>query len=354
MKIHNFNAGPSILPKQVIKKSVKAVINYNQYGLSLLEISHRSKDFEKIMEKTTNLVKNLMNLNEDYVVLFLQGGATLQFTMVPYNLMKKEAAYLDTGIWANNAIEEAKKIGKVRILFSGREKKYVYISKNYKIPDEVDYFHCTSNNTIVGTQMKIFPNTSVPIICDMSSDIFSRKLNFCKFGLIYASAQKNVSSAGMTIVIIKKNILIKTQRNIPSYLDYKIHIKNKSIFNTPNIFSIYTSMLTLEWIKNKGGISIIEKKNKEKSKLLYNEIDRNNLFENKIYKEDRSNMNVTFFLKKKNLKKKFDDMWKKENIIGLEGHRVLGGYRASIYNAIPLESVQVLIDVMKEFERIFS
>ncbi|WP_185870682.1 3-phosphoserine/phosphohydroxythreonine transaminase [Blattabacterium cuenoti] len=355
MKIHNFSAGPSILPKQVIRKSAQSVISFNQSGLSLLEISHRSKDFIEIMEKTTELVKRTMNLNDDYSILFLQGGATLQFTMVPSNLMNREAAYLDTGIWANNAIKEAEKFGKVRILFSGKKKNYTYISKNYKVPNEVDYFHCTSNNTIVGTQMKIFPNTPIPMVCDMSSDIFSRKLNFCQFSLIYASAQKNVSSAGMTIVIVKKEILGKIKkRNIPSYLDYMIHIKNNRIFNTPNVFSIYTSMLTLEWIKNKGGLSILEKENEYKAQLLYDEIDKSNLFENKIHKENRSNMNVTFFLKKKNLENKFNKMWKKENIVGLDGHRYLGGYRASIYNALSLDSVRFLIHIMKEFEKKFS
>ncbi|WP_185874021.1 3-phosphoserine/phosphohydroxythreonine transaminase [Blattabacterium cuenoti] len=354
MKIHNFNAGPSILPKQVIQQSAKSVINYNKTGLSLLEISHRSNHFIEIIEKTTSLVKRVMNLNEEYSILFLQGGATLQFTMVPYNLMKNKAAYLDTGIWANKAIKEAKNFGKVKILFSGKENNYSFISKNYKIPNQVDYFHCTSNNTIVGTQMNFFPKTSIPIVCDMSSDIFSRKLNFCQFSLIYASAQKNVSSAGMTIVIIKKKILDKIKKKIPSYLDYKIHIKNNSILNTPNVFSIYTSMLTLEWIEKKGGLSILEIENKKKSQLLYEEIDRNNFFENKIQKKDRSNMNVTFFLKKKYLENEFNNMCKKENIVGLKGHRSFGGYRASIYNALPLESVQFLIEKMKKFEKKFS
>ncbi|WP_185877014.1 3-phosphoserine/phosphohydroxythreonine transaminase [Blattabacterium cuenoti] len=354
MKVHNFNAGPSVLPKEVIRKSVQSIIDFNNSGLSLLEISHRSIDFLEIIEKTTYLVKRVMNLNDDYSILFLQGGATLQFSMVPYNLMKKVAAYLDTGFWANNAIKEAKKFGKVKILFSGKEKKYTYISKNYEVPYNVDYFHCTSNNTIIGTQMKIFPKTSVPIVCDMSSDIFSRNLDFKQFGLIYASAQKNISTAGMTIVIVKKNILGKMKRKIPSYMNYKIHIKNGSILNTPNVFSIYTSMLTLEWIEKKGGISVLEKKNEYKAKLLYNEIDKNNCFENKIHQDDRSNMNVSFFLKDMNLKNEFNKMWKKENIIGLDGHRFLGGYRASIYNALPLKSVKFLIEVMKEFERKFS
>ncbi|WP_185869795.1 3-phosphoserine/phosphohydroxythreonine transaminase [Blattabacterium cuenoti] len=351
MKIHNFNAGPSILPKEVVKKSAQSVIDFNQSGLSLLEISHRSIDFIEIIERTTMLVKRIMNLNEDYAVLFLQGGATLQFSMVPYNLMNKEASYLDTGFWSFNAIKEAEKFGKVKILFSGKKKNYTYISRNYHIPNNSDYFHCTSNNTIVGTQMKEFPKTSIPIICDMSSDIFSRKLDFCKFSLIYASAQKNVSSAGMTIVVIKKNILGKIKKNIPSYMDYKIHIQNNSILNTPNVFSIYTSMLTLEWIEKKGGLSFLEKENQYKAKLLYNEIDRNILFENKIQKKDRSNMNVIFFLKEKKLKKEFDKIWKNKNIIGLNGHRFLGGYRASIYNALPLKSIQFLIQIMKDFEK---
>ncbi|WP_185856935.1 3-phosphoserine/phosphohydroxythreonine transaminase [Blattabacterium cuenoti] len=354
MKIHNFNAGPSVLPKEVVKKSAQSIINLNGSGLSLLEISHRSLDFLEIIEKATFLIKRIMNLNDDYAILFLQGGATLQFSMVPYNLMNQEAAYLDTGFWAHNAIKEAKKFGKVRVLFSGKNKNYTYISKNYHIPCDMDYFHCTSNNTIVGTQMKIFPITSIPIVCDMSSDIFSRKLDFCQFGLIYASAQKNVSSAGMTIVIVKKNILGKIRKNIPSYMDYKIHIQNNSILNTPNVFSIYTSMLTLKWIENQGGLSFLEKNNQKKAQLLYDEIDQNNLFENKIHKKNRSNMNITFFLKEKNLEKEFNKMWKKENIVGLDGHRYLGGYRASIYNALPLESVQCLIEIMKEFERKFS
>ncbi|WP_185863433.1 3-phosphoserine/phosphohydroxythreonine transaminase [Blattabacterium cuenoti] len=354
MKVHNFNAGPSILPKEVVIKSAQSVINFNDTGLSLLEISHRSSDFLEIIEKATFLVKRIMNLNDDYAILFIQGGATLQFSMVPYNLMNKKAAYLDTGFWAYNAIKEAEKFGKVRILFSGKNENYTYISKNYHIPYNMDYFHCTSNNTIVGTQMKIFPKTSIPVVCDMSSDIFSRQLDFCKFSLIYASAQKNVSPAGMTIVIVKKDILGKFKRNIPSYMDYRIHIQNNSILNTPNVFSIYTSMLTLEWIENQGGLSILEKKNQHKAKLLYDEIDKNNLFENKIHKENRSNMNVSFFLKNKNLEKEFNKMWKKENIIGLDGHRYLGGYRASIYNALPLESILFLIEIMKEFERKFS
>ncbi|WP_185869224.1 3-phosphoserine/phosphohydroxythreonine transaminase [Blattabacterium cuenoti] len=354
MKIHNFNAGPSILPKEVIRKSAESVIDFNESGLSLLEISHRSIEFLEIIERTTSLVRKVMNLNHDYAILFLQGGATLQFSMVPYNLMNKEAAYLDTGFWAKNAIKEAKKFGKVKILFSGKDQEYTYILKNYQIPCNIDYFHCTSNNTIVGTQVKVFPKTSVPIVCDMSSDIFSRKLNFCQFSLIYASAQKNVSSAGMTIVIVKKDVLGKIKRNMSSYMDYEIHIKNKSILNTPNVFSIYTSMLTLEWIENKGGLSILEKENQHKAKLLYDEIDKNNFFENKIHKEDRSNMNVSFFLKEKKLEEEFNKMWKQENIVGLDGHRFLGGYRASIYNALPLKSVQFLIEVMKEFERKFS
>ncbi|AGW86181.1 Phosphoserine aminotransferase [Blattabacterium sp. (Nauphoeta cinerea)] len=354
MKVHNFNAGPSILPKEVVIKSAQSVMDFNDTGLSLLEISHRSADFLEIIEKSTFLVKRITNLNDDYAILFIQGGATLQFSMVPYNLMNKKAAYLDTGFWAYNAIKEAEKFGKVRISFSGKNENYTYISKNYRIPYDMDYFHCTSNNTIVGTQMKIFPKTSIPIVCDMSSDIFSRQLDFCQFSLIYASAQKNVSPAGMTIVIIKKDILGKFKRNIPSYMDYRIHIQNNSILNTPNVFSIYTSMLTLEWIENQGGLSILEKKNQHKAKLLYDEIDQNNLFENKIHKENRSNMNVSFFLKNKNLEKEFNKMWKKENIIGLDGHRYLGGYRASIYNALPLESVLFLIEIMKEFERKFS
>lgn len=356
--IHNFNAGPSVLPKEVINKSVKSIINFNNSGISILEISHRSLDFINIVNNTTDLVKSILNLNDDYSVLFLQGGATLQFSMIPYNFLLKKALYLDTGFWAYNAIKEAKKFGKIDIVFSSRKKNYSYIVENYNLStNKYDYFHCTSNNTIVGSQMKVFPKTTIPIICDMSSDIFSRKLNFRKFSLIYASAQKNLSSSGMTIVIIKNEILkrIKRKNSIPYYLDYRIHMmKNNKILNTPNILSIYISMLNLKWIKKNGGISSIEKKNRYKAKLLYEEIDRNIFFENKINKKNRSNMNVSFFLKNDKLKKNFDEMWKKRNILGLEGHRLLGGYRASLYNAVNLRSVKILIEVMKEFEEKFS
>ncbi|WP_094153024.1 3-phosphoserine/phosphohydroxythreonine transaminase [Flavobacterium psychrophilum] len=353
MKKHNYSAGPCILPQEVFEKSAQAILNFNHSGLSLLEISHRSKDFVAVIEEARTLVLELLELKgKGYQALFLAGGASLEFLMVPYNLMKKngKAAYLDTGTWASGAIKEAKHFGETVVIASSKEENYNHIPKNYSIPSDANYFHCTSNNTIFGTQMKSFPEVNIPVVCDMSSDIFSRVLDFSKFDLIYAGAQKNMGPAGTTLVIVKEEILGKTGRYIPSMLDYEKHIKAESMYNTPPVFPIYASLLTLQWLKNLGGISAIEKINNAKANLLYSEIDRNPLFKGTANVEDRSNMNATFLLNNKNHTELFDKMWVAAGISGLSGHRSVGGYRASMYNALPLESVQVLVNVMKELE----
>ena len=353
MKKHNYSAGPCILPQEVFEKSAQAILNFNNSDLSLLEISHRSKDFVAVMEEARALVLELLGLeNKGYQALFLHGGASLEFLMVPYNLMKTDgkAAYLDTGTWANNAIKEAKHFGETLVVGSSKDANYNFIPKDIEIPSDANYFHCTSNNTIFGTQMKSFPKTNVPLVCDMSSDIFSRTLDFSKFDLIYAGAQKNMGPAGATLVVVKEEILGKTGRYIPSMLDYEKHIKAESMYNTPPVFPIYASLLTLQWLKKLGGIAAIEKINEQKAQLLYTEIDRNPLFKGTAATEDRSTMNATFVLTDVSLTEKFDAMWKAAGISGLTGHRSVGGYRASMYNALPLESVEVLVNVMKELE----
>ncbi len=352
MKKHNFSAGPCILPEEVLQKASEAVINFNDDNLSLIEISHRSKPFVDVIEKARSLALELLGLeNKGYEALFLHGGASTQFLMTAYNLLDKKAAYLNTGTWSSKAIKEALLFGELVEVASSKDKNFNYIPKNYDIPSDIDYFHCTSNNTIYGTQMKSFPETSAPLICDMSSDIFSRQLDFSKFDLIYAGAQKNMGPAGATLVIVKKDILGKVERNIPSMLNYQIHIEKDSMFNTPSVFAVYVSMLTLQWLKDLGGIPFIEKINEKKSALLYSEIDRNPLFKGIVNEEDRSHMNATFTIENDTLAKKFNSMWQEANINGLHGHRSVGGYRASMYNALPLYSVQALVDVMQELER---
>ena len=353
MKKHNFSAGPCILPQSVMQKASEAILNFNNLNLSLIEISHRSKDFVEVMENARNLSLELLGLeNKGYKALFLQGGASLEFLMVANNLLEKKAAYLNTGTWANKAIKEAKLFGELIEVGSSKDNNFNYIPKNYTIPSDVDYFHCTSNNTIFGTQINHFPKTDVVNVCDMSSDIFSRQMDFSQFDLIYAGAQKNMGPAGTTLVIVKEEILGKVSRTIPSMLDYQVHINKDSMFNTPAVFPVYVSMLTLEWLKDLGGISAIEKINNQKANLLYSEIDRNPLFKGFVAeKEDRSKMNATFNLTNESLKEQFNSLWQEAGINGLNGHRSVGGYRASMYNALPLESVQVLVDVMKELER---
>lgn len=352
MKKHNFSAGPSILPKEVLQKASEAVLNLNGENLSLLEISHRSKSFVDIMEKARSLVLELLGLEgQGYKVLFLQGGASTQFLMVALNLLEKRAGYLNTGTWSKKAIAEAKIFDDIYEVASSENANYNYIPKGYDIPTDYDYFHCTSNNTIFGTQLKEVPNCPIPLVCDMSSDIFSRQIDYSKFDLIYAGAQKNMGPAGTTLVVVREDILGKVSRKIPSMMDYKVHIGKSSMFNTPPVFAVYTSMLTLEWLKDLGGIAAIEKHNNKKAQLIYSEIDLNPLFKGFAVKEDRSFMNATFSLANEDLKETFDTMCEEAGISGLNGHRSVGGYRASMYNALPLESIQVLVEVMSELER---
>ncbi len=352
-KVHNFSAGPGILPAEVLKQASEACINFDNLNLSLLEISHRSKNFEKVIDESRALVKELFEVGDEYEVLYLGGGASLQFAMVPYNLLTEKgfAAYVNTGVWASKAIKEAKIIGDTRVIASSEDKKFTYIPKGYQIPADADYLHITSNNTIYGTQMMEFPKSPVPVVCDMSSDIFSRKVDAKQFDLIYAGAQKNMGPAGSTMVMVKKSALGKTGRKMLSMLDYNVHIKGGTMYNTPPVFPIYVTFLTLQWLKKNGGISWIESLNKQKADLLYNEIDRNPLFVGTVAKEDRSRMNVCFLMNDPALEPEFDKFWKEANISGLRGHRDVGGYRASLYNALPLESVKVLVDVMKDFEK---
>lgn len=352
MKKHNFSAGPSILPPEVLLKASQGVVDLDNSGLSVLEISHRSKAFVDIMENARALALELLGLEgKGYKALFLQGGASTQFLMVALNLLEKRAGYLNSGSWAAKAIKEATIFDDIYEVGSSKDANYNYIPKGYEIPEDYDYFHCTSNNTIYGTQMKEFPNSPIPMVCDMSSDIFSRTLDFTQFDIIYAGAQKNMGPAGTTLVVVKEDILGKVSRKIPSMMDYKVHISKGSMFNTPPVFAVYTSMLTLEWLKEKGGITAIEKENEKKARLMYSEIDLNPLFKGFAAKADRSIMNATFTLENENLKETFDTMLKEAGISAVNGHRSVGGYRASMYNALPIESVQALVEVMSELER---
>ncbi len=351
MKKHNFSAGPCILPQEVFKEASQAILDFNNSGLSILEISHRSADFVSVMEEARSLTLELLGLKDKgYKALFLQGGASMQFLMTAYNLLERKAAYLNTGTWSSKAIKEAKLFGNVDEVASSKDKNFNYIPKSYAIPDDADYFHCTSNNTIFGTQIKEFPTTKIPMVCDMSSDIFSREIDFSRFDLIYAGAQKNMGPAGTTLVVLKENILGNVSREIPSMMDYSVHIGKDSMFNTPAVYAVYVSLLTLRWIKAKGGIKAMEKLNNKKAELIYNEIDRNPLFKGFAAKEDRSVMNATFNLVDESHKDSFDKMWKEAGVNGLNGHRSVGGYRASMYNALSLESVQVVVDLMKDLE----
>ena len=353
MKVHNFSAGPCVLPESVIKQAAEAVLNFDDLNLSLLEISHRSKNFVNVMDEALDLVRELMEVPEGYSVMFLQGGASLEFIAVPYNLLREggKAAYMDTGTWANKAIKEAARLGDVEVVASSKDKNYSYIPKGFHIPSDVDYFHCTSNNTIFGTQMKEFPQFAGIKVCDMSSDIMSKKVNVADFDLIYAGAQKNIGPAGATLVIAKDEILGKNGRNIPAYLDYRTHISKESMFNTPPVFSVYVCMLTMKWLKELGGVDYISGVNEKKADMIYSEIDRNPLFEGTAAIEDRSGMNACFLPLEGVDTAEFDRMWKEANVSGINGHRSVGGYRASMYNALQPDSVQALVDVMKEFER---
>lgn len=351
---HNFGAGPCILPQEVFKQAAEAVLDFN--GLSILEVSHRHKDYVAVMDEAMDLVKKALNVPAGYAVAYLQGGATLGFTIAALNMMRetKKAGYINTGTWASGAIKEAKKVGiDVQLLASSEDKQFTYIPKGFAIPTGLDYLHFTSNNTIYGTQFHVFPKSDAPLVCDMSSDIFSKEINVADFDLIYAGAQKNLGPAGATLYIVKEEVLGKsTSPFMPSYLDLKQHIEKESMMNTPPVFSVYVAMLNLRNLLKNGGVKAKEAENNAKAALLYNEIDSNPLFFGTVEKEDRSKMNVTFKLTNEALAERFDSVWKGAGIVGLPGHRSVGGYRASMYNALPLSSVQVLVDVMKEFTRI--
>ena len=354
MKKHNFSAGPSILPQEVFEQAAQAVLNFNDSGLSILEMSHRSSEFVNVMENARSLVKEVLGVPEHYEVLFLQGGASLGFYISALNFLKEKASYINTGSWSKKAIKEAKLVGEVDVIASSEDRNFNYIPKNYEVP-ACDYLHITSNNTIFGTEFHSFPKTEVPIICDMSSDIFSRPIeNISSYDLIYAGAQKNLGPAGTTLYIVNKDKLGKTGRTIPSMLDLSIHISKDSMYNTPPAFAVYVCMLTLEWLKKNGGVESAASRNLEKANLIYNEIDRNSLFTGTVEKEDRSLMNVTFLLTDMDLEETFANLCKEAGISGIKGHRSVGGYRASIYNAMPKESVQVLVDVMAHLENKFG
>lgn len=351
--IYNFNGGPSVLPKTVFEQASKAVLNYNNTGLSILEMGHRTKDFQAIMDEARALVKELMDLDDDHEVLFLHGGASTQFMQVPMNLLNENetAAYADTGVWSSKALKEAKLYGKVDVVCSSKETNYNYIPKNFEVPSNAKYFHLTTNNTIYGTQWQSIPKVSVPLVADMCSDIFSRQRDFNSFALIYAGAQKNMGPAGVNLVVVNKNILGKVDRALPTIMDYRNHIKEGSMLNTPPVFAVYVSLLTLQWLKQQGGVDAIEKINNQKADMLYNAIDNSTLFKATATKEDRSKMNVCFVMKDTSLEKQFLDFAEQKGIYGIKGHRSVGGFRASIYNALPLTSVAYLINVIKEFEK---
>lgn len=356
-KVHNFSAGPGILPAEVLKQAAEACINFDNLNLSLLEISHRSKNYEAVIDEVRALTKELLGIGEGWQVLYLGGGASLQFGMVPANLLREggTAAYVNTGVWASKAIKEAKIIGNTKVIASSEDKKFGYIPKGYEIPSDADYLHITSNNTIYGTQMKSFPKSPVPLVCDMSSDIFSKPVDGNQFSLIYAGAQKNMGPAGATMVAVREDILGKSGRKILSMLDYQVHIKGGSMYNTPPVFPIYVVLLTLRWLKKNGGLAWIGKVNDEKAATMYSEIDRNSLFTGTVIDAaDRSNMNACFVMTKPELEPQFDAMWKEAGISGIRGHRDVGGYRASLYNALPLESVKALVEVMQEFEKKYA
>ena len=352
MKKHNFSAGPSILPAPVMEQAAAAVQELDGIGLSLIEISHRSKEFVAIMAKAQDLALELTGLKgKGYQALFLQGGASMQFLMTAANLMQSKAGYINTGAWSDKAIKEAKRYGEVVEIASSKEANFNYIPKGQDIPTDLDYLHITTNNTIFGTQFHDIPQTDVPLIADMSSDIFSREFDYSAFDLFYAGAQKNMGPAGTTLVIVKDSLVEKMNKDVPAMLSYATHADKGSMFNTPPVFAVYTSMLTLEWLKEQGGVSAIQEHNETKAKLIYDEIDRNSAFEGFAAKEDRSFMNATFNLAAGVDGTAFDELWNAANISGLKGHRSVGGYRASIYNALPLESAQQLMDVMQQFEK---
>ncbi len=351
--IHNFNAGPSILPREVFEEASVAVLNYNDTGLSILEMGHRTPEFTAIMEEARSLVKELMQLDEHHKVLFLHGGASTQFMQVPMNLLnpKDTVAFADTGVWSSKAIKEARLFGKVEIACSSKEKGYTFIPNDFAVPNDARYFHITTNNTIYGTQWKSIPQTSNVMVADMSSDILSRQLDFNSFGLIYAGAQKNMGPAGVNLVVVDERILGKLKHQIPTIMDYRYHIQEESMLNTPPVFAVYVCLLTLRWLKKMGGVAAIEKRNQEKADLLYAEIDNNELFTTSVQKHDRSLMNVCFAAKNPEHEKMFLDFTVANGVYGIKGHRLSGAFRASLYNAMPLSSVQLLVELMQTFSQ---
>ena len=351
-KVHNFNAGPSILPRTVFEEASKAILNYNNTGLSILELGHRTPLFQAVMDEARALVKELMQLDQDHEVLFLHGGASTQFMQVPMNLLdeKETAAYADTGVWSSKAIKEARLFGKVDVVCSSATTGYTTIPKDFAVPNDAKYFHFTTNNTIYGSQWQKIPRTSNPLVADMSSDIFSRVLDFNAFDLIFAGAQKNMGPAGVNLVVVNTNILGKVKRSIPTIMDYRNHIREGSMLNTPPVFAVYVCLLTLRWLKEQGGIPAIEKLNNEKAALLYTAIDESTLFKGTIVQEDRSKMNACFVMNDPALEASFLQFTKERGIVGIKGHRLVGGFRASMYNALPISSVEYLTVLMKEYE----
>lgn len=352
MKKYNFGAGPSILPQEVMKATAEACVEFQGMGLSLMEISHRTKEFQAVMDEAQDLFKELLNIPEGYSVLFLGGGASLEFCMVPYNLLEKKAAYLNTGVWATKAMKEAKLFGEVVEVASSKDANFTYVPKDYEIPADADYFHITTNNTIYGTELRKDPDSPVPIVADMSSDIFSRPIDISKYGVIYGGAQKNLSMAGVTFVIVKNDLLGHVSRPIPTMLDYRTHVTKGSMFNTPPVVPVYCALQNLKWIKKIGGVKEMERRAIERANLLYTEIDRNALFKGTTVKEDRSLMNICFVMEEqyKALEPEFLKFAQSKGMQGVKGHRDVGGFRASCYNAMPLEGVQALVACMQEFE----
>jgi phosphoserine aminotransferase len=352
MKKHNFYAGPSILSEYTIKNTADAILNFANTGLSVLEVSHRSKEFQAVIDEASALVKELLEVPEGYSVLWLGGGASMQFCMIPFNLLRNKAAYLDTGTWSSNAIKEARLFGEVDVVASSKDANYTFIPKDFVVPADADYFHYTSNNTIYGTEIRKDPEVGVRLIADMSSDIFSRPVDVAKYDAIYAGAQKNLAPAGVTIAIVRDEALGHVERQIPTMLDYRTHVKKGSMFNTPPVLPIFAALQTLRYYKQLGGIKALEKIDLEKAAILYDAIDSSRLFRGTVNAEDRSIMNVCFVMKPEytELEKDFIDLCTERGIVGIKGHRSVGGFRASLYNALPIDSVRVLIQAMKDFE----